>query len=303
MTKSGIIKQEIISLMGDKNRHSVQEMKEYLIKRQIGEYTEGQFAGALNNLQKNGVIDKTERGVYIMTDKNDNTQRKCFVVSPIGDENSEIRKNADQLFNHIIKPVCEQCGFNAVRIDHENTQDSITHGILDCLDKYDLVIADLTGHNPNVFFEIGYRTSKGKPIIHLKRKGERIPFDISSIRTFEYDLTDLDIVAETRERLEKAISSFVYEDNIDDEDDVENADGSSKIVPVLNEILYKIDSLSEEVKKKDQENIKAVIETYSGMVQANDSMETQMLKILLPELIRNPQAADTLIKLSEKFKE
>lgn len=116
-------------------------------------------------------------------------------------------------------------------------------------------------------------------------------------------MTDLDIVAETRERLEKAISSFVYEDNIDDEDDVENADGSSKIVPVLNEILYKIDSLSEEVKKKDQENIKAVIETYSGMVQTNDSMETQMLKILLPELIRNPQAADTLIKLSEKFTE
>ena len=39
------------------------------------------------------------------------------------------------------------------------------------------------------------------------------------------------------------------------------------------------------------------------MAQANDSIETQMLKILLPELIRNPQAADSLIKLSEKFKE
>ena len=51
------------------------------------------------------------------------------------------------------------------------------------------------------------------------------------------------------------------------------------------------------------ENIKTVIETYSGMAQANDSIETQMLKILLPELIRNPQAADSLIKLSEKFKE
>ena len=80
-------------------------------------------------------------------------------------------------------------------------------------------------------------------------------------------------------------------------------EGNSRIVSVLNEIIYKIDSLSEEVKKKDQENIKAVIETYSGMAQANDSIETQMLKILLPELIRNPQAADSLIKFSEKFKE
>ena len=116
-------------------------------------------------------------------------------------------------------------------------------------------------------------------------------------------MTDLDIVAETRERLEKAIGSFVYEDSIEDEDDKDIAEGNSRIVSVLNEIIYKIDSLSEEVKKKDQENIKAVIETYSGMAQANDSIETQMLKILLPELIRNPQAADSLIKLSEKFKE
>lgn len=303
MTKSQVIRQEIINFMSDRNRHSVQEMKEYLHRCDIGEYTEGQFAGVVNSLQKNGTINKVERGVYILTDKDASDQKKCFVVSPIGDENSDIRKNADQLFNHIIKPVCENCGFKAIRIDHENTPDSITQGILDCLDKYDLVIADMTGHNPNVFFEIGYRTAKDKPIIHLKRKGERIPFDVSSIRTFEYDLTDLDIVSETRERLEKAICSFVYEDNLENEDDNEVVEGNGKIVSVLNEIIYKIDSLSEEIKKKDQENIRAVIETYSGMAQANDSMETQMLKILLPEIIRNPQAADTLIKLSERFKE
>ena len=56
MTKSAVIKQEILILLGDNDKHSVQEMKEYLSKRQIGEYTEGQFAGVLNNLQKNKVI-------------------------------------------------------------------------------------------------------------------------------------------------------------------------------------------------------------------------------------------------------
>ena len=179
-----------------------------------------------------------------MTDKDDSNQKKCFVVSPIGDENSDVRKNADQLFNYIIKPVCEKCGFKAIRLDHENTPESIIQGILNCLDRYDLVIADLTGHNPNVFFEIGYRTAKGKPIIHLKRKGEKIPFDVSSVRTFEYELTDLDIVAETCARLEEAMCSFVYEDNI------KIVERNSKIVSDLNEIICKIDSLSEEVKKK-----------------------------------------------------
>ncbi|MGN0355040.1 MAG: nucleoside 2-deoxyribosyltransferase [Muricoprocola sp.] len=300
MTKSAIIKQEILALLGDKEKHSVQEMKEYLNSRQIGEYTEGQFAGVLNNLQKNNLIHKTERGIYSLSGKNDEGRRMCFVVSPIGDEGSDIRRNADQLFNHIIKPVCEKCGFDAVRIDHENTPDSITQGILDSLHNYDLVIADLTGHNPNVFFEMGYRTSIGKPIIHLKRKGENIPFDVSSIRTFDYDLTDLDIVAETRDRLEKAILSFVYEDDMDEIDEIEGNE-SNKIISILNDIVYKLDVLSEDVRKKDQESIKAVIEAYNEMQPANESIETQMLKIVLPELMRNPKAADSLIKISEKF--
>lgn len=86
-------------------------MKEYLNERQIGEYTEGQFAGVINNLLKNKIICKLDRGVYMLAEKNEDSRRKCFVVSPIGDDGSDIRKNADQLFNHIIKPVCEQCGF------------------------------------------------------------------------------------------------------------------------------------------------------------------------------------------------
>ena len=300
MTKSAVIKQEILILLGDNKKHSVQKMKEYLNERQIGEYTEGQFAGVINNLLKNKIICKLDRGVYMLAEKNEDSRRKCFVVSPIGDDGRDIRKNADQLFNHIIKPVCEQCGFCAIRIDHKNTPDSITQDILDSLDRYELVIADLTGQNPNVFFEIGYRASTGKPVIHLKRRGEKIPFDVSSIRTFDYDLTDLDVVAETRERLEKAILSFAYEDDSDEIEEMEGGEGS-KIISILNAITYKLDILSQDIRKKDYENIKAVIEAYNGMQPASESMETQMLKILLPELIRNPKAADSLIKISEKF--
>ena len=300
MTKSAVIKQEILILLGDNKKHSVQKMKEYLNERQIGEYTEGQFAGVINNLLKNKIICKLDRGVYMLAEKNEDSRRKCFVVSPIGDDGSDIRKNADQLFNHIIKPVCEQCGFCAIRIDHKNTPDSITQDILDSLDRYELVIADLTGQNPNVFFEIGYRASTGKPVIHLKRRGEKIPFDVSSIRTFDYDLTDLDVVAETRERLEKAILSFAYEDDSDEIEEMEGGEGS-KIISILNAITYKLDILSQDIRKKDYENIKAVIEAYNGMQPASESMETQMLKILLPELIRNPKAAESLIKISEKF--
>ena len=62
-----------------------------------------------------------------------------------------------------------------------------------------------------LFFEMGYRKCTDKPIIHLKKKGETIPFDVNTVRTFEYDLTDLDNVEETKKRLEQTIGTFSFE--------------------------------------------------------------------------------------------
>ena len=55
----------------------------------------------------------------------------CFVVCPIGSEGSETRKRSDELLNYIIKPVCEKCGFEAVRVDNINASDSINNTILE----------------------------------------------------------------------------------------------------------------------------------------------------------------------------
>lgn len=308
MTKSARIKELVMRFLEDKKSHTISEIKQYVRSNFSESFTEGQFSGSIDNLLKNRRIEKLDRGVYKISDQ-DNfltkestvSMRKCFVVSPIGDTGSDIRKNADQLYQHIIKPVCEKCGFEAKRVDDFNTLDSITQDILDALNEYDLVIADLTGHNPNVFFEIGYRTKSQKPIIHLKRKGETLPFDVSAIRTFEYDLTDLDMVTATKERLEQVIMNFKY-DSIKERKSSGNSFENNLIVSSLNDIQYKIDVLTEEIKKKENETIKTVIETFNAQKQQPESMEREMLKILMPELLRNPNAADALLKLSEKFK-
>ena len=309
MTKSAMIKSLIIQLLSDGVPHTVSEMKNFLVENNMEEYTEGQFAGSVDNLLKNNRIEKVDRGTYrlMSTDKILTKERigkfmkRCFVVSPIGNAGTDIRKNADQLYQHIIKPVCEKCGFVAQRVDEFNTSESINQEILDALNDYELVIADLTGHNPNVFFEIGYRTKSQKPIIHLKRKDEIIPFDVSTIRTFEYDLTDLDMVTATKERLEKVIQNFKY-DEAKESKKGSNSFENNMIVASLNDIQYKIDVLTEEIKKKENETIKTVIETFNAQKPEPESLEPEMLKILMPELIRNPNAADALLKLSEKFK-
>lgn len=308
MTKSAMIKELVMRFLKDEEPHTVSEIKQYIDSNSNENFTEGQFSGSIDNLLKNKKIKKLDRGVYRIIFQDDSlakergiVMRKCFVVSPIGDAGSDIRKNADQLYQHIIKPVCEKCGFEAQRVDEFNTSESITQEILDALNEYDLVIADLTGHNPNVFFEIGYRTKSQKPIIHLKRKGEAIPFDVSTIRTFEYDLTDLDMVTATKERLEQVILNFKY-DEIKERKGSNNSFENNLIVASLNDIQYKIDVLTEEIKKKENETIKTVIETFNAQKQQPESMETEMMRILMPELLRNPNAADALLKISEKFK-
>ena len=306
MTKSYMIKEMIMQLLSDGAGHSVSEMKDYLFEKVLEDYSVGQFAGSVNNLLRNKKIEKVNRGTYKNAGENmtgegrGSVMKKCFVVSHIGDAGTDIRKNADQLYQHIIKPVCEKCGFAAQRVDEFNTSNSITQEILDALNDYDLVIADLTGHNPNVFFEIGYRTKSQKPIIHLKRKDETIPFDVSSIRTFEYDLTDLDMVTATKDRLEQVIRNFKYDEY--KESKRGNNFENNMIVASLNDIQYKIDVLTEEIKKKENETIKTVIETFNAQKPEPESLETEMMKILMPELIKNPNAADVLLRLSEKFK-
>ena len=230
--------------------------------------------------------------------------KKCFIVSPIGTEGSDIRKRADQLFKHIIAPVCKECDFEAIRVDQLNQADSINETILDYLRVSELVIADITGHNPNAFYEMGYRASIGKPMIHVKEKGEKIPFDISGIRAFDYDLKDLDAVVEIKERLKKTILSFNIDENQieTNENDGENTNNglneASQLLPILYDIQDQIASLRDAIQSKDTETIQAIVKASQPVIPVEDP-ETALMKAVFPELLKNPSAMKTLIQLSE----
>ena len=113
MTKSAMIKELIMQLLADESPHTISQMKNYLAQKDFNDYSEGQFSGSIDNLLKNKKIEKVDRGTYRIAnekksftkERNGAFMKKCFVVSPIGDAGTDIRKNADQLYQHIIKPV------------------------------------------------------------------------------------------------------------------------------------------------------------------------------------------------------
>lgn len=66
-----------------------------------------------------------------------------------------------------------------------------------------MVVADLTGKNPNVFYELAIRHALRRPYVQVIQKGERIPFDVAGVRTIEVDHRDVDSVGAARLEIER----------------------------------------------------------------------------------------------------
>lgn len=140
-----------------------------------------------------------------MTDK----KQSCFVISPIGAEGSDIRRRADQILRHVIGPAADSCGFEAVRADQISEPGLITTQVIQHIIDDPLVIADLTGSNPNVFYELAIRHAIRRPLVQIIQKDEKIPFDVAGMRTIPVDHRDLDSVQEAKAEIEKQIRAVL----------------------------------------------------------------------------------------------
>jgi len=132
----------------------------------------------------------------------------CFLICPIGAENSKERLNTDKLQKHILEPVLLEAGFEIVRADKMSESGLISTQILSKIVECPLVVADLTGHNPNVFYELALRHAVRKPYIQMIFEEDRIPFDVSGVRTIHYNLSDLDKVEKTKIEISSQISTI-----------------------------------------------------------------------------------------------
>src|SRR5262249_44919734 len=114
--------------------------------------------------------------------------KKCFVISPIGQPGSDVREQADAVLDYIIEPALKGMEIEAVRADKLAEPGLVTDQVIGAILNYDLCIADLSGQNPNVFYELAIAQAAERPVVLLKLAGEIIPFDVKDYRLIEYDL-------------------------------------------------------------------------------------------------------------------
>ena len=219
-------------------------------------------------------------------------KKTCFIVCPISDEGTDIRKRSDQLMKHIIEPVCEE--FEVIRIDKLQHNKSITEEILNYLKNSDLVISDITDHNPNCFYESGFRNAVGKPLIFMKNKNTTIPFDISTIRTLEYNLFDLDEVENTKRALDSTIKSLNFTVEEKQTESISSTEELNKILNLLLNLENKIDKFNSEIISTLTEKM-----TEKIINSTRPKSDNEVIVDLIKVFATNPQSLNVLMELSK----
>ena len=113
--------------------------------------------------------------------------KTCFIISSIGKEDSETRKLADEKFELIFEPVLKELGYKVTRSDKIGSPGSISRDIVNHIINSDMVIADVSDENPNVFYELAIRNAAKKAVVVCRRINQQMPFDIYDKRAISID--------------------------------------------------------------------------------------------------------------------
>src|SRR5689334_21026226 len=113
----------------------------------------------------------------------------------------------DEIYRAGIKPACEAVKVHCERVDEQVFTETITERIFTQIGKSDVVIADLTGRNANVFYETGLAHAMGKAVVLLVQDLSDIPFDLKQYPYIVYGRS----MAVLRSELAKRLMAIAHE--------------------------------------------------------------------------------------------
>jgi hypothetical protein len=122
----------------------------------------------------------------------------CFVMMPFG-------AWFDRYYQEIYVPSIKEAGFEPVRADELFTTGSVVEQIWEQIEKAKLLLADLSGKNPNVFYELGLAHAAKKPVVFTASQVEDVPFDLRHLRVIIYEVRE----PEWAGRLRQSVTDYL----------------------------------------------------------------------------------------------
>lgn len=99
------------------------------------------------------------------------------------------RDDLKEVYWKSIKPACLEAGFDCLRVDELKGPFSIHRKIIDYIFNSEIIVADLTGWNPNVFYEMGVAHTLSNKTIMIIQKEDKLPFDVHAYNCIQYEQT------------------------------------------------------------------------------------------------------------------
>jgi hypothetical protein len=122
----------------------------------------------------------------------------CFVIMPF-------REPFNRYYDRIVAPTVQAAGLMPRRGDSLFRPSPIMEDVWQLIRDAEIIIAELTTQNANVFYELGLAHAVGKPVILLSETTDDVPFDLRSLRVITYDRHDPEWGDELRRTLERSI--------------------------------------------------------------------------------------------------
>ncbi len=135
-------------------------------------------------------------------------ERECFFIAPLGEEGGGVRTRSDLILEFIVRPAAQELGLWAVRGDELAAPGQITHRVIDHVLHARTAIADLTGRNPNVYYELAVRHMAQLPVALIVAADEQpLPFDIQQMNVIRFDHRDLKSADQCRRSIVRHLSA------------------------------------------------------------------------------------------------
>ena len=100
------------------------------------------------------------------------------------------------------------------RLDEQLFSEGMLTRIYNQIEKADLVLADMTGKNSNVFYEVGYAHAKEKSVVLITKEASDIPFDLKHYRHIVYGNAISELKKQLKENVEWALKEIENKDSV-----------------------------------------------------------------------------------------
>jgi hypothetical protein len=179
-------------------------------------------------------------------------EKECFFIGPIGAEGSEERARSDGVLDFIVSKAAAELELTAVRADRLADPGQITLQVIDHVTGARAAVADLTGRNPNVFYELAIRHTARLPVVLIAEQGEQLPFDIAQMRVIFFNHRDLRsadqcralMVAQLRQAFDGAVDSPIAASV-----DLKNLQAGSAVERQIAELVETVDTMATDLSR------------------------------------------------------